>query len=65
MASLRPVRRMLCSAAEAAAAPASTSRWERLKNSKAGEGQRRRDVKELHCLDVIFSGRAGFSQAIS
>lgn len=29
--------RMLCAAAEAAASPVSISRWERLKNSKAGE----------------------------
>ncbi|XP_070837550.1 mitochondrial import inner membrane translocase subunit Tim29 [Chaetodon trifascialis] len=36
MASLRVVRRMFCAAAETAAAPASTSRWERLKKSKAG-----------------------------
>ncbi|XP_047426788.1 mitochondrial import inner membrane translocase subunit Tim29 [Mugil cephalus] len=40
MASLRVSRRMLCAAAEAAApapasAPVATSRWERLKNSKA------------------------------
>ena len=30
-------RRLFCAAAETAASPASTSRWERLKNSKAGE----------------------------
>lgn len=36
MASLRVMRRMFCAAAETAAAPASASRWERLKNSKAG-----------------------------
>uniref|UniRef100_A0A3P8U2Y2 Translocase of inner mitochondrial membrane 29 n=1 Tax=Amphiprion percula TaxID=161767 RepID=A0A3P8U2Y2_AMPPE len=36
MASFRVVRRNLCAAAEAAAAPVSRSRWEKLKNSKAG-----------------------------
>ncbi|KAM9346582.1 mitochondrial import inner membrane translocase subunit Tim29 [Symphorus nematophorus] len=36
MASFRVVRRMFCAAAETAAAPAASSRWERLKNSKAG-----------------------------
>lgn len=40
MASLRVVTRMFCVASEAAAAAAPAvpaSRWERLKNSKAGE----------------------------
>uniref|UniRef100_A0A3Q1GN89 Translocase of inner mitochondrial membrane 29 n=1 Tax=Acanthochromis polyacanthus TaxID=80966 RepID=A0A3Q1GN89_9TELE len=36
MASFRVVRRTLCAAAEAASAPVSRSRWEKLKNSKAG-----------------------------
>ncbi|XP_044038029.1 mitochondrial import inner membrane translocase subunit Tim29 [Siniperca chuatsi] len=36
MSSLRVVRRMFCAAAETAAAPVTASRWERLKNSKAG-----------------------------
>ncbi|XP_023281949.1 mitochondrial import inner membrane translocase subunit Tim29 [Seriola lalandi dorsalis] len=36
MASLRVATRMFCAAAEAAAAPVSKTRWERLKNSKAG-----------------------------
>lgn len=35
MASLRVARRLFCAAAEAAAPPAPSSRWERLKNSKA------------------------------
>lgn len=36
MASLRAIRRMFCTAADTAAAPVTGSRWERLKNSKAG-----------------------------
>ncbi|XP_040917654.1 mitochondrial import inner membrane translocase subunit Tim29 [Toxotes jaculatrix] len=36
MASLRVATRMFCAAAETAAAPAAKSRWETLKNSKAG-----------------------------
>ncbi|XP_073350451.1 mitochondrial import inner membrane translocase subunit Tim29 [Pagrus major] len=36
MASLRVVRRMFCAAADTVAAPAPSSRWERLKKSKAG-----------------------------
>ncbi|KAM3598334.1 uncharacterized protein V6R79_016845 [Siganus canaliculatus] len=36
MASFRAVRRALCTAAEAVTTPAPSSRWERLKNSKAG-----------------------------
>ncbi|XP_014871243.1 mitochondrial import inner membrane translocase subunit Tim29 [Poecilia latipinna] len=36
MASMRTARRMFCAAAQAAATPAPSSRWERLKRSKAG-----------------------------
>ncbi|KAM4716597.1 mitochondrial import inner membrane translocase subunit Tim29 isoform 2-T2 [Anableps anableps] len=36
MASVRTARRVFCAAAQAAAAPTSSSRWERLRSSKAG-----------------------------
>lgn len=37
MSSFRVVSRVFCSAADTAANPATISRWEQLKNSKAGE----------------------------
>ncbi|XP_031174206.1 mitochondrial import inner membrane translocase subunit Tim29 isoform X1 [Sander lucioperca] len=54
MASLRVARRMFCAAAETAAAPVTSSRWERLKNSKAGSWCRGllSDYKEA-CREVV------------
>ncbi|CAN9505358.1 unnamed protein product [Ophioblennius macclurei] len=54
MASLRLAKRTLCSAAEGAAASGGKSRWERLKNSKAGVWCRSlfSDYKEA-CKDVV------------
>lgn len=54
MASLRVVRRMLSAAAETAAAPAPSSRWQRLKNSKAGTWCRSllSDYKDA-CKEVV------------
>ncbi|XP_032394025.1 mitochondrial import inner membrane translocase subunit Tim29 isoform X1 [Etheostoma spectabile] len=54
MASLRVVRRMFCVAAETAAAPVTSSRWQRLKNSKAGAWCRGlvSDYKEA-CREVV------------
>ncbi|XP_045926838.1 mitochondrial import inner membrane translocase subunit Tim29 [Micropterus dolomieu] len=54
MASLRVVRRMFCAAAETATAPVAGSRWERLKNSKAGVWCRGlvSDYKEA-CREIV------------
>uniref|UniRef100_UPI0037E8C732 mitochondrial import inner membrane translocase subunit Tim29 n=1 Tax=Semicossyphus pulcher TaxID=241346 RepID=UPI0037E8C732 len=54
MASFRVMRRMFCAAAETAAAPVPGSRWERLKNSKAGVWCRGlvSDYKEA-CREIV------------
>ncbi|XP_071330921.1 mitochondrial import inner membrane translocase subunit Tim29 [Trachinotus anak] len=58
MASFRVARRMLCAAAEPAAAPAPSSRWERLKNSKAGVWCRGlvSDYKDA-CKEMVVGAR--------
>ncbi|KAM4531312.1 mitochondrial import inner membrane translocase subunit Tim29 [Odontesthes bonariensis] len=54
MASFRAARRMFCAAAETAAAPVPTSRWEKLKSSKAGVWCRSMfsDYKEA-CREIV------------
>ncbi|XP_029997460.1 mitochondrial import inner membrane translocase subunit Tim29 [Sphaeramia orbicularis] len=58
MAWFRITRRMLCAAAETAAAPVAKSRWERLKNSKAGVWCRSllSDYKDA-CKDMVVGAR--------
>ncbi|XP_068193379.1 mitochondrial import inner membrane translocase subunit Tim29 [Antennarius striatus] len=58
MLSWRVVRRMFCVAAEAKAAPVSSSRWERLRNSKAAVWCRSllSDYKEA-CRDIVVGAR--------
>ncbi len=57
MASFSVVRRMFCAAAETAAAPAAAaSRWDRLKNSKAGEKPSTRVIQTPQLVFDIHVG---------
>lgn len=58
MAWFRITRRMFCTAAETSAAPVAKSRWERLKNSKAGVWCRSllSDYKDA-CKDMVTGAR--------